>query len=75
MIKDVQGQLAILARYAVCRACSATGQQAGTRCPECELPGWQYLDGLKLTELGTPGGVVRLEPSTNTTFLAEYESD
>jgi hypothetical protein len=75
LVKDLQGRLAIVARYAVCRACSATGQHAGKRCPDCELPGWQYLDGLKLTDLGTPSGVVRFEAPTNTMFLVEYESD
>lgn len=75
LVKDVGGTLAIIARHSVCGACFATGLHAGKRCPDCEAPGWRYVEGLNLTSFGEPEVTLRFEAPTNTTFLPEYESD
>jgi hypothetical protein len=67
--------LKIVARYTVCLACFSTGQHGGTRCPDCDALGWNYLEGLKLTSFGAPEETRHIEAPTLPAFVPEYDSD
>lgn len=75
LVKPMAGEFTIVARYAVCRSCFATGQYDGKRCPDCSAPGWDHREGLNLKSFGDAQATRHLEAPTNPAFLPEYESD
>jgi hypothetical protein len=75
LVKPMEGQFTIVARYTACLACFATGLYDGKRCPDCSAPGWDYREGLNLKSFGNAQATRHLQVPTNPAFLPEYESD
>lgn len=71
----VDGDLKVVAHYRACLTCVGAGAlRGGKKCTTCKGAGWVFEAGAKMTKLGAPEEIVKLEAPTDPASKPAYEA-